>query len=246
VLGGTGGGAGVFGMAMVIECKDAGKVKALIAEEFALINEIIQTVLAKKEKDFESLKFEYKKGTDKAGALQVDSIEILHKELAEMKPKDKEDLVKVFSEDRIRLLVACPDAKTVVMTFGGGPTFLGKALKAAGPGGGLAADPNMAAALKNLPSNRVFTMAFSLKNLFTLLKSIETKMGEKMDIPEKLDLKCDVPVVMGATAEGCTVRSVIFAPIEMIKDIMQMATLREEEEKAAPDSTEPAPPPKSF
>lgn len=248
--GGSPVGEGVFSLSMVFSCKDAAKMKMLMGQECTLVNDIVQTVLAPKEPDFKSLKFEYVKGAESVGGMTVDAVEMKHASLAELDEQQKKRMTSVIGEDTMRALVASPDAKTVVVTFGGGMKFLREAVAAATKGGTIQNDPGVAAALKELPEKRYFTMVFNMKNLLKAIRQGAVKVGEESDLPPSLKIDTDVPVAMGATAEGNTARMTIFAPAELVKQVynavMTIQRKQGESSGSADSTAKPAPKPSDF
>ena len=59
-----------------------------------------------------------------------------------MTDEEKAEMKKVLGEDKIRIRIAQVDPKTLVITFGGGKTFMVAAIDAARKGGTIGQNPN--------------------------------------------------------------------------------------------------------
>ena len=220
-VGGAPKDKGLFGYAMVIECKNAEKTKALLPEEVDLLTELIRKTIGQKEEELSSLEFKYVKGVETVAGVTVDAIEVIHEELVEMDEEKKSDLIEALGEDKVRFLVAQVDPKTLVVTLGGSKEFLSAAIEAAQKGGTIQSDPNVIKALKHLPMKNVFVMVFSAKNLFDTVQAGMKKTGEDSDLPEGFAFECETPIVMGSTVEGNSASTLLYVPTAAIKDIVK-------------------------
>jgi len=222
LVGGAPKGKGMFGFAQVIECKDAAKMKTFIPRKVILANEFVQKTLAKTEEDFETLEFKYIENVDTVAGLQIDAVEIVHKDLAEMEVDEKADMVLALGEDKLRFLVAQVDPKTLVVTFGGSKEFLAEAIAAARKGGTIPTDPGVVAAMKMMPKEKVAIVLFSPKNFFDTLQAAAKKKGETLPIPEGVEFEAETPITIGATVKGNAVSSVMYIPTDVVKDMVKI------------------------
>jgi hypothetical protein len=219
MVGGMPKEAGLFGLGFVLECKDAAKVKALLPQKAANLTELAQATIAKKDAEFESLQVKYVKNAGAVAGLPVDAMELTHKELAELSPKERADMVKVLAENKIRFYVVQTDDKTLVVTMGGSMPFLTRCVQAAQAGGKIPADPGVVAAMKHLPKQRVAVFVMSPKNFFDAIQRGMTKMGEPSDLPADFAFKGTTPLAGASTVKGTTVHSVVFVPVTAAKDV---------------------------
>ena len=220
-VGGAPKDKGLFGIGMVIECKNAEKIKALLPEEAEILTELIQKTIGQTEEDISSLEFKYVKGVETVSGVTVDAIEVLHEELVELTDEKKADLIDVLGEDKVRFLVAQVDTKTLVVTLGGSKEFLAESIQAARNGGTIQSDPDVIKALEYLPKKNVSVMVFSAKNLFDTIQAGMKKMGEKSSLPEEFAFESKTPLVIGATVESSSEQVVFYIPAAMIKDIIK-------------------------
>lgn len=219
IVGGMPRGPGLFGLGMVIACKDAAKVKQLLPTKAELLTELVQSTLGKKEEEFQTLKLAYVENVGSVAGLQVDAMELTHKDLDELSPQEKADMTKVLAEDKIRFYVVQTGPKTLVMTMGGSMPMLARCVQAAQAGGKIPADPGVVEALKHMPAERVGVLVMSPKNLFNAVQAGMKKMGEPSDLPPEFGFKGEVPLAMASTVKDTTVHSVLFVPVSAAKDV---------------------------
>jgi hypothetical protein len=221
VAGGAPAGKGVFGLAWAIKCKDAAKFKALLADKADLIQTFITTLID--DEDVKGLKIPYNKGVEKCGDVSVDAIEITHPEMLTMDEGERGEMTKVIGEDKIRFLIAAPDKKTVVVTFGGTTAMMGKAIAAACGKGPIPTAPGTSLALKVLPKDPHVLIFLNIANL---LDVIRTGMGAVIQDPEQLkgmlmmipQLNCKTPIAIGAKFKGNTAHAVFYVPTALIRE----------------------------
>lgn len=218
VVGGAPQGKGLFGLACVVNCKDAETFKGLLAESAATIETVIKALVD--DEEVEGLKITHNKAVEKVGGLSIDAIEITHPKLTEMDEDERAKMIKVLGEGRIRLLVASPDRKTVVVTFGGSGAFMAEALKTAKGGGTIPADPEVVEAMKHMPKNRAMVLLFNGGNLCDLIvRGIKTmKPGSEDDIPFRFTTR--KPIAIGAGIEGSTGCVTVYVPNEFVKEVV--------------------------
>ena len=215
VAGGAPGGSGVFGLGMVIECKDSAKYKALMAEETKLGLEVVKELI--KEQELQQLQVTYDKGVDTLGSISIDAITISHPKLAEMPEEERAMLTKVLGEDKIRVFVAAIDKTTVVSTIGGGKPFLADAIKRAKEGGSILAEPGTIKALKYMPRNCSGVGLLNAGNLFEVIRTGMQAYQPGGAIP--FNIACKTPIAVGGGVTGSAGHAVVYVPNELIKEI---------------------------
>ncbi len=167
--------AGRLGIACVIECVSAEKVRDLLADAVAVAGELKAQIPAP---PLQALSVSYLKGAQSMQDRPVDVISISHPALegAEM-PEEaraamKSGIKTVFGEERLCLYVAQADKNTLAITMGGAQGFLASVLKTAGGTGKLHLDESIVKSLEMMPKNRSFVGLFSPGNLTKLIMNI--------------------------------------------------------------------------
>ncbi len=250
-VGGGASGEGVFGTALLLDVKNAQTTRDLLAKESNLLTNLVAKTFAMKEEDLAGLEFKYTQGVETVGAMAVDTIEIVHPEMAEMEEWQKNEMQEVLGEQKIVFRVAAVDLNTVVMSFGGGSELLSQVVEAAQKGGPLGDNAPLQAALQHVP-NELAVMAFSPQNL------MKTVIGEAQDAGEEVpsvftdfEWSSQTPLTMGASADGSTARVAWFVPTPLVKDSVKLGKdwaeyqrqQWEERYGEMNDATEPAPAP---
>ncbi len=212
VVGGAPQGAGVFGLACVLQCNDAEKLKSLLAEEASVAQELLTTLLGGEVAD---LRLTYESGVATVQDIQVDAISISHPKLDELDDEDLADMTKVLGEGKVRLFVAAADAKTVVVTFGGSEAFLAEAIKAAKGTGPIQGSPATAEVMKFLPPNSYSVMLFNVANLTDVILRGAEVMGQS--IPP-IKINCPTPIAVGCAVDGSSAQVTAYIPNALVKE----------------------------
>lgn len=221
VAGGAPEGSGLFGLAALVQCKDAAKMKALAGESVAVANQLIQHFGAEQE-EVKALKITYAAAAASAGAAAPDTITITHPEMAKMSEKDRAEMGKVLGEQTVRVRLAQADARNVLFAFGGGDKFFVEAVKAAQGGGTIGEGPAMAVAKLYLPKQPVATVLLNATNLLEVIKKGAKTMdpqGGELPIPVKLTVKD--PIILCSGVTGTSEHAVIYVPSKLIGEITQ-------------------------
>ena len=218
----SGGGppakAGVFGVDVLVTCADTAKFKALLAETAATVEAALKASVGKKQAD--AVKIAYKAGVLKIGQTAVDAVTIAHPTLTNMPKDERAVLVKAVGEQEVRILVASPDEKTVILTFGGGTAMMAKALQTAAAGnGGILADPGTAAAMKHMPAPCVELTLVHAGNAAALYVGGVKQLDPKEEDPLGFEVTCKTPVAIGVGMTGRTKHTVIYVPSRLFKDL---------------------------
>ena len=244
VGGGAPEGSGLFGLACVIQCKDAETVKAMLADSAAVTETLIKSLID--DEDVQELKISYIEAADTAGEAQVDAIRITHPELDEMDEEDKAEMKKVLGVDGVRLLIAAADENTVVVTFGGSQAFLSEAIKTAGGGGTIPAGEELAEALKYMPDKPTGIMLLNVGNLFeVILKGVKVMQdNEEAMLPVQIMTK--TPIAIGTGVQENAVRVVAYVPNSLIKEAVGTVMMFMMPPPAMPPGGEPAPEGEDF
>ena len=128
------------------------------------------------------------------------------------------NLKAVLGDDKIRFLVGKADAKTVVMTLGGGKQFVATALATAkGRGGKIPADPGAAKALAMLPKKRMGVGLLNVGNIMTVVRKVAAAVGET---PPPIHLVAPTPLSGSVSIEKSDVLMVGYIPTDAIQGIV--------------------------
>jgi hypothetical protein len=223
--GGATPGKGVFGVSVVLRVKDAAVVTGLVNDGVQAGMDMLKALLEDQE-DAKGLAITYNKAAVTAAGTPVDVIEITHPNLATMSDSDKQEMAKVLGDDKIRVFVAQADPKTVVVSFGGGEAFLAEALKAAREGGAIAKDPDVAAAMKELPANPMAVVLFSPANLVQVIKAGVAIMNGPEALQQQpwpmIDFQSKAPIAIGVAARGAGIHESIFLPTPAIAETVKL------------------------
>jgi hypothetical protein len=216
----VGGGApeskGLFAMAAVLECKDTAAVKALLEKLATAAQSTVQT-LGKDDEGLAALKVVYEKEAETAGDAKVDSITVTCPHFDTMSDDAKAKMATVLGENKVRLLVATPDSKTVVITFGGTPAFMAEVLKAAKEGGKIEESAEVKEALKHMPKERVALILFNGADLFNLIVA-GAKAMDPNGPPPPFQIATKTPITIGVGISGTTEHVVFYIPSGLVKD----------------------------
>ena len=219
-------GAGKLGIAVVMQCKSAEKARLMLADSVGMMTEIFRaSVRPGAARVPAGPVVKYHKALESLGDRKIDVITI---ELPEAQPPPMLGSVmkSVFGEDKLRMLVADADDKTLVLTMGGRKEFLAAVLKtAAARGGKIGTDAEAAKSLAMLPRRRVGVGLFSLQNLASLVMDIMKDMaGAQGAAPMPINLRAAsaVPFAGAVAIEKNDVRLVGYVPAESIRDVLNM------------------------
>jgi len=219
VIGGAPEGSGLFGLAYVIQCKDAEVVKALSADECIAANEVIKALVESEET--RKLSIEYVKDAELVGDIPVDAITIRHTKIEEMSPEDRAELSTLLGDQDVRIRVAAPDENTVVVTFGGAKAFLAEALKTAGKGGGtILTGEGVAEAMKYMPKNPTSLTLLNIGNLFEVIAN-GTKVMKPDAPPLPFNITCKTPIAIGGGVAGPGAHATMYIPNELIAEAVE-------------------------
>ena len=237
IVGGGGKTKGVFGTAMVIQCHSATNTKALLKEKTNLVTGLFQGIIPE-EKGLKTTKVQYTKSVEIVGGIQLDSMDITSEPFTNLKPDERKVMAQVLGEDKLRILIAEVDPKTLVLSFGGGTEMMGQAIQAAQRGGTISSDPSVLAVQKLLPKRRVSEMYLSLNNLISVAETGTVKMGEKPDMPPEFRLKNTLPIAMASTVSGMRNAAVLFVPAGMIDDITRLIKAQDRRDAESSENTD--------
>ena len=249
VFGGAPKDKGMVGFAMVLQCKDSAKVRALLAEDTDLLAEVVlkklsglmappdgtetsppatpvpfappiaaggdnaapATTPATGPAAEPPVKVAYKKDATKAGATSVDAIVISSPQFAD----HQKELMKYIGDEQVRILVAAPTDKQVVITFGGAEDMMAAALKTATDNSGDIVGKEAQAILDQLPKQRTALALFNLTNEFKLIKQAAP---ENKSFPA---FESQAPFAFTVNVADNVVEEFVLVPTPLIKDVVK-------------------------
>ena len=233
--GGATPGAGLFGIASVLEVKDAAAMKAALADLAPIAEQMVKALVD--DEDVKKLSITYTPGVATIAGVAVDAIEINHPEIAEMKPDDQAKMIKVLGEAKIRIYIATPDNNTVVVTFGGGQPFLAKAIAASVSDQDIAGAPGVAAALAELPPDPIYAAVFSAKNLLDVIKAgVQTMAGPDalQEAPwPMIQFSSTTPIAAGGAIIHGGIAERLFIPTDIIAEGVKLFISIQQDETEA-------------
>ena len=218
VGGGAPAGSGLFGVSFVVKCKNAGKVKALIAEQAKLAQGLVKH-FGGDDPDVQKLRIRYVKGLETVGSVTADAVVIEHPDLDKMEEEERTNMKKVLGEDKVRFLVAAADKDTVVVTFGGSRSFLVEALKAASGAGKIGTRSEDAEAMKYLPKKKTAVVLINGANLYNLIVAGMKTMEPDAELPP-FKITCKTPISMGIGQSGRSAHVVTYVPTQLVKEVV--------------------------
>ncbi len=233
-------GPGVFGVSYVLKCKDSAVVKDMLPELVAAYDMLFKSMMGDQAADI-AFSLSYLKNAETIDGKPVDAIDISFADLENMPEHKKDDLAKVLGEGKLRLRVAAPDSKTVVISFGGGAEYLTESVKATQTEGDIKADADVLQALKHMPKNRLGLMLFNVSNLMQVLNNA----GPVLGTPPMPPIATKTPITIGFGVTGNESEIALYIPNSLIKEatqIMMMFMMPREMQHGGP-GPRPAPAP---
>jgi len=222
VLGGAPKGKGMFSAAYVIKCKDSAKYREVLPEGIELTNKMMAGL--EMPPGSPKMAMTYTKDAEKVDGLSVDSMNIL---LSQVPGDDKNELPKmlkmVLGEENIRLLIATPDAKTMVMTIGGSTETMSQALKVCAGKGPIPAMPGTAEVMRYLPENPSIVALFNADNLMDVIAAGMPAAGAPPEAVKEVPglITCKTPIAFGARTKGATLQTGLYVPKALIKEAVK-------------------------
>ena len=218
VIGAAPKGKGMVNLSYVIKCKDSAKYRSVFPESIEISNKMLANMDMPPEAP--KISMTYTKDAEKVGGLSVDAMNIVLSDLPGVGKEELPAVLKMFlGEENIRMLIATPDAKTLVMTLGGSKEALIEALKVAGGSGPIPAEPGTVLAMKRLPENPSIVALLSVSNLMDVIRAGAKAAGAPPESVEMIPvIKCKTPIAFGARAKGPTLHTGLFVAKPLIKD----------------------------
>jgi hypothetical protein len=215
-------GNGLFGAALVVECRDASGVQAVKAAIGDMAS--LAALVAKKMPPGSGgadLSIAYAKGVEKSSAGPVDAVTVSHPELEKLAPEERAEMQKVLGEDKVCLRVTTVGDKSVVATFGGSTAFLDEAIGAAKSGGKSIKAPSAVAPY--MPERKHDLMLFNVGNLMQVVVQGMQTMKPQMAAAIPFRITTKEPIVMSSGVSGSSAHVVFWVPTPLIREVAQVA-----------------------
>lgn len=224
VGGGAPAGSGVFGVALVMKCKNAETVRALYGEAAGVAGTMIKALVGAQDQSIQDLKITWLKNVGTVEQCTYDAIDISHPKIDEMSEDERAKIGKILGEERIRLRISAVDDTTVVVTFGGAEPFLAETIKSVRSGGTILDGEQLAEAMKYMPSDRMGILLFSGGNLFDVItRGMKIMDPESAPLPFRIVTK--TPIAIGMSASGSEMKAVLYVPNSLIKEVAGIFTM---------------------
>lgn len=220
VLGGP-ADQGVFGVSVVLKCKDASRIRQLLKNKTARIQDALAQCT---DEGARQTSVTFQEGVDSVDGVKVDAISISSVKMLSMTDETRETLTKVMGEDKIRLFAAQTDSNTLVMTIGGSTAFLAEAVKASKGNGPLPKDADIQAAIQMLPKNCHSIGVLNIKNMMDLIKAGMSKfdLGPEAAMVQMIQMNNTTPIAFGSTAKENSVHAACFVPSGLFMDLANL------------------------
>ena len=221
VIGGAPAGKGMVSVAYVIHCRDSAKYRAIFPESIELAGKMMAA--AQTQPNAPKVSMTYAKDVEKVDGKSVDALNISITSAPGVKPDELAAIFKmIFGEEKLRMLIATPDDKTLVMTLGGTTETLKETFKVAAHKGPIPAMGGTTQAMRNLPKNSSIVTLFNTANLMDVIRTGMKASGAPPKALEAVPvLKCKIPIAFGAKAKGATLHTGLFAAKAMIAEAVQ-------------------------
>ncbi len=223
VIGGVPEGAGVVGLVIVMNCKDAKTVQEFYADATPIYETLINSLLPlpDQEEGGKALRLSYAADAGKIGETPYDTITFSAGDLDNMDENAREKLRKILGEDELRYRIASADEKTLVLTLGGADPLLAEALQTARAGGTIQQSAAAAGVLKHMPKKPITLMLFNVRNLFELIGKGAQAIDPDAVFP--FSITTPTPIAAGASVAGSEMIVVVHVPIDLIQEVVQKA-----------------------
>ena len=213
VIGGAPQGKGMVAMDYLIRCKDSAKYMKASRENLAL-----NAAVMKKGNPMLG-GMNYVAQAETIDGLSVDAVDITMANAFFGAADMARGFKMALGEEKIRMRLAAPDSKTMLITIGGVKTFLRESVRVAFGGGPIPKMPGTITAMKQLPKDSTIVSLFNVTNL---LDAIRTGMLVAEAPPQAAAMvpamKCQTPIAFGAKAKGTELHTGLFVPKDIVKE----------------------------
>ena len=203
-----------LGLISVVECKSPKAFMKIIRD----IPPVAQALMESLDNDeFKKITFEYVQNMETVGKVTADAILVKHPDMAEMDEEALNRMKGMIGDDKMRALFAVVDAKTVVISAGGGLPLLTAAIQAAqAKPKALEDDPSIRLALARLPRRRCVVAIVNIANGLKAMSDMASAMGSG---PAPFVLNCKVPLAGAVSVDKTNLSFTAHVPLEPIKEI---------------------------
>lgn len=241
---------GLISLSVVVDTSDSAKWVELFGRLAEQGETFIATVAKNSGQDVEEVQLfrdavAYQSNAETLGGVSVSHLKIDLEKIVDAGEADADDLSKlrkVLGQEGLMLRIAAADAKTVVVSLGGGKAHFQRLLTHAKSNESpLEQDPGIRKVAANLSDKKSFEMYLAVDHFFAAIERILKALGED-GLPFAVP-QLDAPIGMSATNWPGGTRSDIFFPTELIvgvKNAVMMAGMQGDEESPEEDDDESA------
>ncbi len=253
VMGGSPEGSGLAGLAAVVRCQNSTRLKnELVDKTVSLANQMIDKAMQNKKRqsgaeapaqaaeiapagqaEAESkpatqpvepkIQLVVSKAADNIDGVSVDVVEIALP--ADTQEQAAKQLTTLLGQDKLQILLAAPDEKTVVITFGGAKAMLAETIRTAKAANGtIPTDEGTIEAMKHLPANPMCIGLFNIGNFSDLIGKIAAAMAPESG-PPPFQITVKTPIAFGVGVKGSTQHMAFYVPTELVKEVSGIAAM---------------------
>jgi len=212
------GPEGLFGVSLLMETSDSQKWVDLAGRAVETGKKLLSEAKSTTAKD--DIKKVLEAITHNPDAEQVGGAKVGHLkfDVAKIEGVDEEDLeemTKVLGKHGLLFRIAAADAKTVVVTFGGGTSYLTRSLEAAKKKDApLDNDGGIKKVSAHLPNDRASVAYIAVDNVIAGIQNALKALDEE-DLPFKMPA-LQAPLAITSTGQAESVRMDVFFPTELL------------------------------
>ncbi|MHC4563067.1 MAG: hypothetical protein ACYS8X_09880 [Planctomycetota bacterium] len=193
------------------------------------------------EEDTPAFTLTYTKSAETVDGLAVDRIDIDLPEEDAGDPELENALTNLFGSADLNVLVAAPDAQTVVLTFGGGEAMLTEALaKAKAADGTVATEETATEVMAIVPEDAFFVGVLDMKHLADVVGSAAEAVEPGAFFPLKY-VEAAKPFVAYGVIRESRLEGGLHIPVEPIQQVSQSVMRTMQEEMQREDEAMPVP-----
>jgi len=185
------------------------------------------------------------KAADNIDGVSVDVVEIA------LPPDTQEQvagqLTTLLGQDKLQILLAAPDEKTVVMTLGGAKAMMAETIRTAKAADGtIPSEEGTVEAMKHLPGNLMGIGLLNVGNLSELIGKIAAAMAPEGSQSLPFQITAKTPIAFGVSVTGATQHMAFYVPTELVREVSGIAAMfmgaappPMQEAPSEPDSSQP-------
>ena len=234
---------GLFGVSLVIKTSDSKKWMSTVGKMVEVGKQILSELVSGEDADEEMQDFVrmigYRSGAEKIAGASVDHIKLDLSKSEEIDEEDLEMVYKIIGKDGVLFRVAAADAKTAVISFGGGKDQMNRLVdQAKSNDAPLDNDVGVKKVDSHLPKARYFAMYMAADQIVAAINNVMTVLDEErlpFQVPE-----INAPLALCATGGDGWVQGDLFFPSDLLVAMKDVGFAMLGNAMAAPPPAEPA------